>query len=115
MDAAPAPAASAKTPEPPPGSPRPKLAMMDVATGMPTSTRFVGKLMKEKAAAAATKRSAWRASVQKSKGSRDSVESPPQQMGSRKSPGTAGEGPWYEMQPPKSAYACNPAHSFLGQ
>ena len=64
---------------------------------MPTSTRFVGKLMKEKAAAAAAassastaaRRSAWKTSAQKSRGSRDSVESPPQQFGSRKTPGTA--------------------------
>ena len=93
--------ATAKTPEPPPGSPRQpgrKLSVMDVATGMPTSTRFVGKLMKEKAAAAAAassastaaRRSAWKTSAQKSRGSRDSVESPPHQFGGRKTPGTAG-------------------------
>ena len=77
------------------------MSVMDVATGMPTSTRFVGKLMKEKAAAAAAassastastaaRRSAWKTSAQKSRGSRDSVESPPHQFGGRKTPGTAG-------------------------
>ena len=77
------------------------MAMIDVATGMPTSTRFVGKLMKERAAAAAAasasttaRRSAWRTSAQRSRGSRDSVESvapsPPHQIGSRRGTGTSG-------------------------
>lgn len=108
--ATPAEAKAAQQEPPPPSPSRMKFSMKDVATGMPTSTRFVGKLMKEAGtAAAAARRSAWRASGQRSTGSRDSVESPPHQGGSRKSPGAAsGTAARQSDTLRKCAHTCDP-------